>query len=50
MAFKAAQLQQQIRENSNDLTDFLKDLGRWEDSIKNEDQNLKSNRRLEEEV
>ena len=47
---KAAEIQMQVRENSNDLTDFLKDLKRWEGNIKNEDKNLKNINCLEKQV
>lgn len=47
---KAAEIQTQIRENSNDLSDFLKDLKRWEANIKNEDKNLKNINRLEKQL
>ena len=47
---KAAQLQNQVRQNSTELTDFLKDLTRWEEKVKHEDKNLKTARKLEENV
>jgi len=47
---KAAQLQNQVKQNNTDLTDFLKDLTRWEEQVKDEDNNLKSERRLEEKL
>ncbi|XP_057308946.1 RNA polymerase II-associated protein 3-like [Hydractinia symbiolongicarpus] len=50
MASKAAAIQMQIRENSDELNDFLKDLNRWEEDIRNEDRNLKTSRRLEEKL
>jgi len=47
---KAALLQNQIRENSTDLNDFLKDLTRWEKKVKDEDRNLKTERSLESKI
>lgn len=44
---KAVQLQNQIRENTTELSDFLQDLTRWEGKIKDEDKNLKTERALE---
>ena len=50
MASKAAEVQMQIRQNSEELTDFLKDLNRWQDSAKTEDNNLKLERKIEQKV
>lgn len=47
---KAAHLQTQVKQNNADLTDFLKDLTRWEEKVKHEDKNLKSERELEEKL
>jgi len=47
---KAAELQNQVKQNNVDLTDFLKDLTRWEEKVKNDDKNLKSERSLEEKL
>ena len=47
---KVAKLQMQIKENSSELTDFLQDLTRWEENIKQEDQELRTSRRIDEQV
>jgi len=39
-----------VKQNNVDLTDFLKDLTRWEEKVKNDDKNLKSERNLEEKL
>ncbi|EDO30468.1 predicted protein [Nematostella vectensis] len=40
-ADKALNLQMQVRRNTEELGDFLKDLDRWEDDIKSKDEDLK---------
>lgn len=47
---KVAKLQMQIKENSHELTDFLQDLTRWEENIKQEDEELRTSRRIDEQV
>ena len=50
MVSKAVEMQQKIKENSDELKDFLRDLNRWEDKIKKEDEYLKTSRRIDEKV
>lgn len=45
---KAVEIQRKIKENSNELNDFLQDLTRWEEKIKKEDENLKTSRRIDQ--
>lgn len=45
---KTVEMQRKIKENSNELNDFLQDLTRWEGKIKKEDENLKTSRRIDE--
>lgn len=47
---KALELQKQIRQNADEYRDFVKDLTRWEDKVKNDDKNLQTERRIEEKV
>ena len=47
---QAANIQMQIRENTNELTDFLQDLNRWEEKIKHDDEELRISRRIDEQV
>ena len=47
---KVAKLQMQIKENSNELNDFLQDLTKWEENIKQEDEQLRTTRRIDEKV
>jgi len=47
---KAANIQMQIRQNNNELTDFLQDLNRWEEKIKHDDEELRISRRIDEKV
>ena len=48
MAEKALNLQQQIRENAQELGDFLNDLNKWEDEIKQKDDDLKKSAKIDE--
>ena len=46
----AAQLQQQLRHNSNEVQSFVKELGDWEDQIKQKDESLKKNKPILKQV
>eukprot|EP00795_Rhopilema_esculentum_P002408 gene2408-18056_t len=48
MAEKALNLHQQIRENAQELGDFLHDLNKWEDEIKQKDEDLKKTAKIDE--
>ena len=48
MAEKALNLQKQIRENAQDLGDFLSDLNRWEKEMKKDDEELKRSAQIEQ--
>ena len=48
MAEKALNLQKQIRENAQDLGDFLSDLNKWEKDIKKDDEELKRSAQIEQ--
>ncbi len=50
MAEKALQLQHQIRENAQELGDFLGDLNKWEKDIKKKDEELKKTNAIEQVV
>ena len=46
----AAQLQQQLRHNANEVQEFVKELGEWEDEIKQKDESLKKNKPILKQV
>ena len=48
MVDKALNLQKQIRENAQDLGDFLSDLNKWEKDIKKNDEDLKRSAQIEQ--
>ncbi len=48
MADQAFLLQKQIRDNAQDLGDFLGDLNRWEQDIKKKDEELKKTNAIEQ--
>lgn len=47
---KAVELQMQIRQNAEELQDFVKDLENWEKDIKETDYNLKQQSGVSEKV
>jgi len=49
-ALKALELQQMIKTNNNEYADYLKDLNRWQEEVKKEDQNLQTEKRFEEKL
>ena len=48
MAERSFQLQQEIRNNAQELGDFLKELSKWENDIKRKDDELKKTAEIEQ--
>lgn len=46
----AAQLQQQLKHNANEAQEFVKELGEWEDEIRQKDESLKKHKPILKQV